>query len=145
MTAEKSKFLTAVEDYGIEMVMPMRTDHAWQARAGQGYALSDFHLDWEAEQAICPHGKKSASWVPGHDKKGQLRFEVMFNTTDCDPCPARSLCTKSKRRRRKITVRPQDEAELIQAAQRLPKPKHSKHATPPEPVSRAPFLKRWSP
>lgn len=118
--SDSHSMIKAVQDYGIEMVIPMRTDHSWQARAGQGYALSDFHIDWGAEQAICPNGKKSASWVPGHDKKGQLRFEVMFNTSDCAPCPARSLCTKSKRRRRKITVRPQDEAELIQAARAAP-------------------------
>ena len=38
----------------------------------------------------------------------------MFNTSVCAPCQARPLCTKSKRKRRKITIRPQKEADLLQ-------------------------------
>jgi transposase len=143
--SDSHSMIKAVQEYGIDMVMLMRTDHSWQARAGQGYALSDFYIDWEAELVTCPQGKQSASWVQGHDKKGQLRFEVMFNTTDCDPCPARSLCTNSKRRRRKITIRSQNEAQLIREAVRLPKPKNSRHAMPPGLVSRGLFLRQWSP
>jgi hypothetical protein len=70
-------------------------------------------IDWDAQQVTCPNGKKSVSWVPGQDKKGHLRYEVMFNTSDCGPCSARIMCTKSKRRRRKITIRPQEQADLI--------------------------------
>ncbi len=39
----------------------------------------------------------------------------MFNTADCAPCPARVLCTKSKRQRRKITFRPLEEYGILQA------------------------------
>ncbi len=112
--SDSHSLINAYQKYGTEMVMPMRTDHSWQQRAGKGYALSDFQIDWVAQQATCPEGKKSASWVPSQDKKGNLRFEVMFNASDCGPCSARILCTKSKRRRRKITVRPQEHAELLQ-------------------------------
>jgi len=38
----------------------------------------------------------------------------MFNTSVCAPCQARLLCTKSKRKRCKITIRPQEEASLLQ-------------------------------
>jgi hypothetical protein len=40
----------------------------------------------------------------------------MFATSDCRPCPARSLCTQSKRHRRKITFRPQAEYDFLQTA-----------------------------
>ncbi|MDQ4075816.1 MAG: transposase, partial [Chloroflexota bacterium] len=95
---------------------PMRADHSWQAQAGQGYDLTHFQIDWEAQHVTCPNGKTSASWVLRQDKQGQPRYEVMFNSSDCAPCPARDLCTKSKRQRRKLTFRPQHEHELIQSA-----------------------------
>ena len=55
-----------------------------------------------------------ASWVSGSDTKGNPRIEVTFNTSVCAPCQARLLCTKSKRKRCKITIRPQEEASLLQ-------------------------------
>lgn len=102
--------------YDIEMLMPMRTDHAWQSQVPGGYDLSRFQIDWETQQVTCPQGKTSGSWRPGYDKQDHPRVEVMFNASDCAPCPARILCTKSKRQRRKITFRPQSEHQLIQAA-----------------------------
>lgn len=107
--------MSALQKYGTELVMPMRGDHSWQQQAGKGYALSNFHIDWAAQQVTCPQGKTSASWVSGEDKKGNLRYEVMFNASDCGACPALTLCTRSKRRRRKLTLRPQAHAELVQA------------------------------
>lgn len=112
--SDSHSIITAHQTHGIEMIMPMRTDHSWQKQAGQGYALSDFQIDWTAQQVTCPQGKKSASWVPGQDKKGHLRYEVRFNTSDCGPCKAQSLCTKAKRPRRKITIRPQAHNDLLQ-------------------------------
>ena len=50
------------------------------------------------------------------DKQGQPRYEVMFNTSDCAPCPVRMLCTHAKRPRRKLTIRPQHEHTLLHAA-----------------------------
>lgn len=113
--SDSYSLVNAYQKYDIEMVVPMRADHSWQQRAGQGYSLYQFHIDWEAQQASCPQGKTSASWVSGYDIKGNPRVEVMFNTSDCAPCQARSLCTKSKRKRRKITIRPQEQANLLQS------------------------------
>lgn len=114
--SDSHDLIQAHKVYGIEMVMPMRTDHAWQSQTPNGYDLNCFRIEWEAQQVHCPQGKTSASWRCGHDKQGHPRIEVMFNTSDCAPCPARALCTKSKRQRRKLTFRPQSEHELIQAA-----------------------------
>lgn len=90
--SDSYSLVNAIQKYGIEMVVPMRADHSWQQRAGQGYGLYQFHIDWEAEQATCPQGKTSASWVSGSDTKGNPRIEVMFNTSVCAPCQARLLC-----------------------------------------------------
>jgi transposase len=58
--------------YDIELVMPMRTDHAWQKTTG-GYDWCQFHIDWEAQQVTCPQGRTSGSWVLRRDKKGYPR------------------------------------------------------------------------
>ncbi|MDQ4075313.1 MAG: IS1182 family transposase [Chloroflexota bacterium] len=108
--------MQAHDRYAIELLMPMRTDHSWQAQTANGYALSDFQIDWEAQQVMCPEGKTSASWVQRQDKQGHPRSAVMFNTTDCAPCPARTLWTHSKRKRRKLTIRPHHEHALLHAA-----------------------------
>jgi transposase len=114
--SDSHELMRAHDVYGVDLVMPMRGDHSWQAQAAKGFALSDFHVDWEAQQVTCPEGKTSNSWVLKQDKQGHPRYEVMFNTTSCTPCPARAWCTQSKRRRRKLTIRPQREAALLHAA-----------------------------
>jgi transposase len=37
----------------------------------------------------------------------------MFNASDCSPCLARALCTRSQRHRRKLTFRPQVEQTIL--------------------------------
>jgi transposase len=108
------ELIKAHQQYGIEMIMPMRSDHSWQRQAG-AYHLEHFQIDWNGRQVRCPQGKTSASWVVGRDRKGHPRYEVMFSAADCGPCLARSLCTRSKRHRRKITFRPQEHHHLLQA------------------------------
>jgi transposase len=98
----------------IDMVIPIRSGHSWQQQDEKAYDPSRFQLDWKRQQAICPQGHASASWVEGRDRQGDRRYEIMFNKADCGPCPTRNLCTHSKRQRRKITVRPQHQHELLQ-------------------------------
>jgi transposase len=109
-------FMKAHDVYGIEMVMPMRADTSWQAQRADAFSIEHFHIDWEAKQITCPQGKTSAMWVAGQDKQGHPRYDVQFNTSDCAPCPARHLCTHSKRQRRKLTIRQNHEFMLLQAA-----------------------------
>jgi transposase len=53
--------LQAHTAYAIEMVMPMRMDHSWQAQTAKGYALRDFYIDWAAQLVTCPEGHTSGS------------------------------------------------------------------------------------
>ena len=114
--SDSHELMRAHDEYGVDLVMPMRGDHSWQAQAGEGFALSDFQIDWEAQQVTCPEGKTSNSWVLKHDKQGHPRYEVMFNSTNCAPCPVRERCTHSKRHRRKLTIRPAHEHAVLEAA-----------------------------
>jgi transposase len=106
--------LEAIERFGVGMVMLMRSGHSWQQQDPEAYDLSHFHIDWVRKRAICPQRKESGSWVEGQGRKGLLRYEIMFNQADCGPCPARQLCTRAKRPRRKIAVLPQPQHELLE-------------------------------
>jgi hypothetical protein len=64
---------------------------------------------------ICPQAKTSVSWTPCA-QRGKDAIVTTFSTDDCGPCPARSLCTTSSRKRRQLTVLPQDLAQAQTAA-----------------------------
>ena len=85
----------------VELVGPARKDQKWQALAGQGYAAADFHVDWDAQQATCPQGHPSQSWIRTLEK-GQPRVFIKFSRKHCGPCPVRAQCTRMKRRAIKL-------------------------------------------
>jgi transposase len=73
----------------IELVGPALAD---TSRKPEGYKLSDFDIDFVAQQATCPEGCLSQSWQPYHQQRdNQDRVEVLFGA-QCQHCPARSLC-----------------------------------------------------
>jgi transposase len=39
-------------DLGIEVIGPMRPDSSWQVKAGQGYDLTHFRVDWQTHQVV---------------------------------------------------------------------------------------------
>ncbi len=55
----------AKAEHGIELVGPVRPYTSWQAKAGEGYDISAFRIDWDARAVTCPQGHKSVDWVPG--------------------------------------------------------------------------------
>jgi transposase len=99
--------------YGIALTGPLLADTSPQARAGNGYARADFTVDYETKTATCPQGKTSASWSPA-TQRGTATIVACFSPADCGPCPARPLCTKSKRRQ--LSLPPRDPAESQAAA-----------------------------
>ena len=92
--SDSHALIQAHDVYAMELLMPMRTDHSWQAQQANAYDLSRFHIDWETQRVVCPEGHTSDSWVRRQDKQGYLRYEVMFNTTSCTPCP-RGCCVRT--------------------------------------------------
>ena len=100
--------------HGIALIGPLQADTSAQARAGQGYARADFTADYDAQQVTCPQGKTSSSWSPC-SQYGREAIVAIFARSDCEPCPARNLCTKGKKRT--ITLPPRAVAEA-QAALR---------------------------
>jgi transposase len=105
--------VSALTTWGIALIGPLLADTSAQARAGQGYARADFTVDYATKTVTCPQGKTAASWSPCA-QHGRDTIVAIFSTTDCGPCPARSLCTTAKRR--VLSLPPPDLAEAQAAA-----------------------------
>jgi hypothetical protein len=78
-------------DHGVSLEGPVRKISTWASRAGHGYDMPNFKIDWERKQVICPQGKVSVSWAPAVDSGGKPKIHVQFGRADCGNCKARSL------------------------------------------------------
>ena len=105
--------VSSQEDYGVDVIGPPGEDHRWQAREQTGYALADFHIDWEHQQAQCPQRQTSSSWTVAQAREQEV-IKIKFAYTTCGPCPAREHCTIAGRRT--LTVRPQTKFLALEAA-----------------------------
>ena len=101
--------------YGVDLLGPMRKDQRWQARAGEGFGIEHFVVDFERRTAVCPEGHESAEWVPRVDNRGNDSVYIRFSSSDCGPCPSRAKCTRSRAKhpRRSIAVRPAPQYEAL--------------------------------
>jgi transposase len=106
------------ERFGVEVVGPVSVDTQWQARTPSGIDASQFVLDWENRQAICPQEKTSTSWSWLSRKSHPDLIKIQFSTTDCRSCPRLSNCVQStsKYPRRTLVIRPQAQHAALQAA-----------------------------
>jgi transposase len=68
--------------YHVDLVGPTTQDHRWQAREQKGYALTDFFIDWEHEQARCPQGQISSSWTPTRTRNQEV-IKIKFGHATC--------------------------------------------------------------
>jgi transposase len=108
--------LAATDPYQIDLIGPVAGGGSWQAKAGKGFDVSCFQVDWAQQVVTCPQGKTSQTWHPRQEKYGHQYFEIRFAPADCHPCPCRADCTKSKRGVRVISLRPQAEYETLKRA-----------------------------
>ena len=97
------------QQYGVKLVGPVLSDNSWQAKAGKGFDVAHFQLDWQTLQATCPQGHTSTRWSPAGE-----RMEVIFAREVCAACPMRSECTKSSTTSRVLHVRPQAAHQALQ-------------------------------
>ncbi|MEQ4725685.1 IS1182 family transposase [Nonomuraea sp. B19D2] len=107
--------LVRAEWQGIELIGPMMPDNAWQTAEGNGFAVSNFTINWDDRLMTCPQGATSRAWTKDIDRGGTPVTRVRFSTRDCKPCPSRELCTRGAKGRQ-ITLRHRDEHEALQRA-----------------------------
>jgi transposase len=108
--------LDSERDYQVMITGPVANDPSWQARAGQGFDKSRFHVDWDQQVVTCPAGKQSISWLRNTYPKNGVVWEVRFARQDCTPCPHRAHCTKAKVEPRIIGLQTREQHEALQAA-----------------------------
>jgi hypothetical protein len=110
-----SDHLVSSQEQHIDVLGPMREDTSWQTRAGAGFGVACFAIDWQAEQATCPMGKTSTIWKPTTDNRGLPVINIRFAHSDCMACSQRAQCVSSSRSRA-LTIRERPAYEAAVAA-----------------------------
>jgi transposase len=106
------------ERFGVELYGPAQQNRQWPRDGADAYAHGQFRIDWEAEQATCPQGKTSSSWKRQARPRGGEVIHIQFARRDCQACPVREQCTRSKAGRRTINIKPRAQYEALEAARR---------------------------
>jgi transposase len=114
----ESDTLVESQRHGIKLCGPARPDTSWQGRADSGFAAADFHYNFAQCVATCPAGRRSSSWQERPARYGGKEIQIKFATRDCKPCPQRPQCTKTKSKRRLLTIQLEAEFRALQKARR---------------------------
>jgi transposase len=104
------------EEYGVDLIGPVRPDNSWQAREENAFGISDFSIDWESETVTCPKGHASRYWKPATGPRGKATIQIHFDKATCAACDARSRCTRSRHGARELTLHPQAQHVALQSA-----------------------------
>ncbi len=102
--------VSSQRDYGIRLLGPVLADTSWQAKAGKGFDLSHFQVDWQRQEVICPQGQRSVYWSVQPE-----RIEAGFARRTCAACPCKPDCTHATIDGRVVHLRPQAIHEALQA------------------------------
>lgn len=103
------------QEHGVRLVGPVPADSSWQARAGQGYAVRCFAVDWERQQVRCPAGQVSREWKPVQEASGRAGIHVEFARADCAACAMREQCTKAAKTGRTLHLLPREQYVALTA------------------------------
>lgn len=106
--------------YGLELIGPVSPDPSWQAKAGEGFDLACFGVDWDRRRVTCPQGQTSIKWNRTHDSHQNPIINTTFSAKVCRACPQHARCTTSAGARH-LTIRPKEQHEALQAARKRQK------------------------
>jgi transposase len=106
--------VSSQRDFGVTLCSPVREKVSWQARAGQGFDLASFQIDWEKQVAICPNGQTSVEWRSRQQGKRKPVIQVRFSPAVCRTCAVRSQCTRATTAGRAIAFLPREQHEALQ-------------------------------
>ncbi len=108
--------VTSRAEHGIDLVGPVAASAGWQARAGTGFDLDHFAIDWDERTVTCPQGRPSRSWEESEGPSGRAQIKVRFHAGDCRACACRAACTRRKTEPRALTLLPRAEYEALRSA-----------------------------
>jgi hypothetical protein len=103
--------LAAKNQFQIDLLGPSHLDRQWQSRHNPQFCAENFSIDWQHKKAVCPAGKTSSSWSDARTDTAKQIVKIKFSVKDCQICPLRVDCTKSKRVRRALTILPEVQYE----------------------------------
>lgn len=108
--------LVVSQAQGVDVVGPVPADTSWQARAGQGFDVSCFAIDWDRQTLVCPRGRTSQVWSESTDTFANPVIHVRFSRADCQACAARPYCTQAATGPRALKLRSRRQHEALQHA-----------------------------
>ena len=114
---QASAFVQSRTLHEVTLIGPVANDRSRQARAGQGFGISDFTLDWERQRATCPVAKVSKPFAPTQNASGKPILRAQFSRTDCQACGHRLACTNSKTTGRTLYLHPKAEQKAREEQQ----------------------------
>jgi transposase len=79
--------------YHVDMVGPVMPDTSWASQEAGRFDHSQFLIDWQAQQVICPAGHTSRDWGHIPDRHGKPSLRVRFPLRLCRSCPLHAQCT----------------------------------------------------
>jgi transposase len=106
------------DQHQVDLLGPVQEDTSWQAKAGQGFDLSSFFVDWELHRVTCPNGGLNQVWSENHDAYGNDVIYVRFAAGECQVCSQRSRCTQATEGPRTLKLRSQVQYEALQLARK---------------------------
>jgi hypothetical protein len=112
-------------------------------QAQDDFVLSDFQINWGERTAVCPQSKISKAWSEQSTAYYFLVNQIKFRPSDCNPCPVRNRCTRSKRGPRYLMVLPRRHHEALQPARKEQKKPSSGKSTQNDQVLKEPSLKEY--
>jgi transposase len=113
--------------YHVDVVGPAMPDFRWASQEAGRFDQSQFLINWQAKQVVCPAGVSSREWLQIPDRHGKPRLRVRFPLSKCRSCPVHETWTSVGAQ--VLRVRP-DEATntaLVAARQRQETPAFWKH------------------
>jgi transposase len=121
---DAESLVSSQRDFGVTICSPVREKVSWQAKAGQGFDLASFQIDWDKQMVICPNGQTSAEWRSRQQGARKPVIQVRFSPAVCRACAVRSQCTKATRGGRAIAFLPREQHEALQQVRK------AQHAQP---------------
>ena len=101
---------------GIDLVGPVASGRSWQSKDPDAFHHTQFQINWEQQEAICPAGVTSRQFAARKTQHGTPNWVIAFEKSSCTPCQLRSQCTRSKSTGRILTVYPREKYEAQEIA-----------------------------
>jgi hypothetical protein len=97
---DSERLVESRKEYQVNLLGPVPADSGWQARAGQGYDVSCFTVNWDSQTVTCPahkvpNGKRRLTVTTRRSFTSSLRVEPVR------PAP----CASNVRARRRLGAR----------------------------------------